>query len=108
MGVDPGSQRLLGSHRAVRRSGGAPTGGVAFWVVGAPAPSAKAGSPISSFWPGDLLGRHHFSIPPRHFYVLFLPLLYQRRQIRWAVGLQGTVFILCEVMRNLGQGPASQ
>src|SRR5690554_4398535 len=40
MGANPGSWCLLGSHRAVRRSGGAPTGGVAVQDVGAPVSGA--------------------------------------------------------------------
>src|SRR5690606_26709661 len=40
-GCNPGSWCLLGSHRAVRRSGGAPTGGASrFGFVGAPVAGA--------------------------------------------------------------------
>src|SRR5690554_5997531 len=71
-------------------------------------PGCESGQPASSFWPGYFVRRHHFSIPPHHVYLFSFSLADQRRQIRWAVGLQGAVFILCEVMRNLGQVPASQ
>src|SRR5690606_27474063 len=67
---------------AVRTGGGAPTGDDP-WVVGAPAPGAKAGQPASSFRPGDLVSRHHLSIPPHHVYLFSFSLADQRRQIRW-------------------------
>src|SRR5690606_38355134 len=92
---------------AVRTAGGAPTGDDA-WVVGAPAPAAKAGWLTSSFWLGYFICRQRFASPPRPVYLFAFSCADQRRQIRWAIGLLWAVFVLRQVMLRLGQAPALQ